>query len=551
MICNKRTSLVAVLALAFFFSFAETSWGLASNNIPLDSPMYFYLEKLAGFGLIRDDITGLRPYSRAEAARLVIEAERTMEENGGGRDRVAESILSELRILLAREISLYREPDKAPRFDFNPLSGYRVRNVYLDGASRSYERPVHDPGGDGVFGIGSGLRPDNRYPSLVQQHGTEGTPLLENNEGIRYVDGHNIEIRVAGEAYAGHYVAGLLEPLLVSSRRTDDTRLFLNKAYLKLGGGGLEIEVGRDANWFGLGYRGAITLTNNARNFDHVKLSSPEPISLRYIGDIKYAFILSRFDQSSAGGVERRPYFLGAKLSVKPTENLELGLNLGRQAGGPGVNNGLGETVRGLVGGTNSDNTNSIAGLEARYRIPLLRNTEVYGEFSGEDSAFFWPIVESYVAGFFIPVLSDSGKDDFRFEYFWGDQILYTHSTFPQGYIYQGRPIGHLQGGAAQEFFFRYSHWFSPRNRLALEYIHGERGNVGRVTVNAVGEFDPAGILQAVERRNSWRVEWNLPLRGDIDFNALYGWERINNVDLRPGSDRTNQVFKVDISYRY
>lgn len=551
MMCGHKKIWLGLLLLSLLCSLPERSWGLASNNILLDSPTYLYLEKLAGYGLIRSDIRGIRPFSRAEAARLVLEAERALQETPARRNQLVEPLLEELHVVLAREISLYAEPEKAPFFDINPLMSQRMRYVYLDGTPRSYERPVHDPGGDGVFGIGSGLRPDDPYPTLAQQHGAEGTPLLENNEGIRYSEGSNLEVRIVGEAFATRYLSALLEPVVLSAITDDKNRLFLNKAYVKVGGGGLELELGRDANWFGLGSRGAITLSNNARNLDIVKLSSPEPISLRYVGDIKYSFVASRFDTSYAGGVEHRPYLLAAKLSVKPLDDLEIGLNMGRQAGGPGVNNGVGDTIRGLVGGTNSDNTNSLAGLELRYRMPFLRNTEVYGEFSGEDSAAFWPIVESYLAGFFIPNLSGNGKDDLRFEYFWGNQILYTNGTFPQGYIYQGMPIGHAEGGAAQDFFVRYTHWFSVRNRISLDYIHGERGNRGRVEVNAAGEYDPNGVKQSVERRNGVRVAWNLPLYGDTDANLMYGWERINNFNLTANDDRTNHLVKFEISYRY
>ena len=40
-------------------------WALASNNIPLDNPIYLYLEKLAGFGLIKTDMKGIRPFSKS------------------------------------------------------------------------------------------------------------------------------------------------------------------------------------------------------------------------------------------------------------------------------------------------------------------------------------------------------------------------------------------------------------------------------------------------------------------------------------------------------
>jgi hypothetical protein len=36
-----------------------------------------------------------------------------------------------------------------------------------------------------------------------------------------------------------------------------------------------------------------------------------------------------------------------------------------------------------------------------------------------------------------------------------------------------------------------------------------------------------------------------------MDMNLLYGWERINNFNLVGGVNRTNQIVKVDLSYRY
>jgi len=520
------------------------AWTIASNDIPLDSPVYAWLDKLAGFGLVKGDIKGIRPFTRAEAARLLLEAEESLSNHPElATSSLATDLLVETRAALAREADLRRTPDAAPNLDYLIFSSAKARYVYLDGVPRSYERPVYDPGDDGVFGIGHGLRPKNPYGPNTLQHGTEGAPLSENNEGVVYRRGHNVDFRFTSEAFLGSWGALLVEPMGLYSERDNMLQARLNKGYLKLGSDAIELEVGRDANWLGLGYRGNITLTNNARNFDQVKLSSPEPILLPWIGAFKYSLILARFDEVSTIKGVREPYFFATKLSVKPADFVEVGLNLGRQVGGPGVDNSFGSLLRGFIGGTNNDNSNSVAGLELRFRIPCLRNTEIYGEFSGEDAASFWPIMESYVAGFYIPRLTASGRDDLRFEYFYGHQGLYTNGTFPEGYLYHGMPIGHSQGGAAQEFFFRYSHWFTARNNLALEYWHGERGNLGRVPVD--------GVMQAVERKDSLRGTWTLPLYGEFDCALSYGWEKVRNRNLVGGQDRTNQIASVLVSYRY
>jgi hypothetical protein len=549
--------LVAASFLVLFITGSGSCSGLASNNIPLDSPIYLYLEKLAGLGLISGDIKGLRPYSKAEAARLVLEAEKNLDLVDGETLSFAEAIIKRMHDLIPRELSLYREPEQSQWLDFNPMAHAKLRYVYLDGVPRSFERYVSDPGHQSAFGfIGGDLRHD--FAPILRQSGTEGTPLLENNEGTIYNRGHNGEFRFAMEAFLTSRIAMEAEPVLLNSPDNRDggrsTRLFLNKGYVKLGGGEVELEVGRDANWFGPGYRGALSLTNNAKNFDFVKLSSPEPVDVkwikRYLGDFKYSLIFSRFDETGTGGERREPYFLAMKIAVKPKPWFEIGGNFVRQEGGPGFSGST--SIKDLIfGGGDTNKSNSIAGFELRFRIPWLRNTELYGEYVGEDSALFWPFVESYIAGFFIPRLSASGKDDLRFEYFWGHQILYTDFKFPKGYTYHDMPAGHSQGGGSQEFFLRYSHWFSVRNNLALELIHTERGNQGRVSLNSAGEVDENGTRQSKEKKNAVRAFWNLPLYGDMDLNLMYGWEHIDNLNLVGGDDRNNQIFRLDISYRY
>ncbi len=147
--------------------------------------------------------------------------------------------------------------------------------------------------------------------------------------------------------------------------------------------------------------------------------------------------------------------------------------------------------------------------------------------------------MESYVAGVYVPCLTTSCRDDMRFEFFWGNPMLYTDFKFPRGYTFHNMSPGHSQGGSAQDFFTRYSHWFSSRNNVALEYFHTDRGREGRV-----GD-------QQTEEKNAWRGFWNVPLYGDLDMGFMYGWERINNFNLVGGVKQTNQILRMDINYRY
>lgn len=530
----------ALVALLLLWALPAPAWALASNNIPLDSPIYSYLEKLAGFGLLDTDIKGLRPYSKAEAARLLLEAEQNLSDSEAAIPALAQQLVQRLNQLLPRETALRQAPGSAPFLDYDLLSAARLRYVYLNGAARSYDRQVYVGGGQSAFGfIGGTLRPESDAKVLTQS-GTEGTPLLENNEGVSYRRGSSAELRWSMEGFVTDKLSLLVEPLILAG--PDGGRARLQKGYLKLGGGGAELEVGRDANWFGPGYRGALSLTNNAGNFDLIKLSSPEPVDVRwvkrYLGELKYALIYSRFDETGSGTTLRRPHFIGAKLAVMPAPWFEIGGNFVRQEGGPGFagESSLRDTI---FGGGSTNHNNSIAGIDLRFRIPWLRDTELYGEYVGEDSASFWPFVESYVAGFFIPRLTASGRDDLRFEFFYGHPMLYTDVKFPAGYAYDGMTPGHSQGGSAIEFFFRYSHWFSARQKVALEYFRTDRGHGGRVG------------SQEIEKKHAGRLFWNFPLQDRFDGSVMYGIERIDNLNLVDAVGQTNHLLKLDLAYRY
>jgi hypothetical protein len=529
------TRYFSVFAVLLMMSLPVDLFALSSTNIPVGSPVYSQLEKLAALGLISSDFVGMKPITKSEGARLLLEAESNSK--SGGLSSFEEDLFNELRLYLKRELSLLDKPAEAPLFDVAPLTNVTVRYIYLSGAPRNYDRPVHDPGGEGVLGIGSGLRPVNPYPTIVNQRGSEGTPLFENNEGIRYNEGSSLDARLTGEANFGQHLSVLVEPDFIS---TDGLlRGRLNKGYVKIGGGSLELEVGRDSNWLGFGERGALTLSNNADNFDLVKLSNPEPLDAGFLGKLKLALIVSQFDKVMTSTGERQPWFYAIKASLKPVPSFEIGINLGRQQGGPGVDNSLYDNVQGLVGGTNKDNSNSLGGFELRWRMPFLRNSEAYWEVSGEDAAKFWPIVESYLAGIYIPRLTDDGKNDFRFEYFLGNNILYSHSQFTEGYIYEGMPIGHSQGGATEDFFFRYRHWFNARGYAGADYMYTARGNRGRID------------NQALERKNALRAFWAIPLSEKLDMKLTYGWEKINNLNLQDNLGRTNNLAVVEAHYKF
>jgi len=541
-----RSVIIFLFVTLFSLGPVASVLAITSNNIPLDSPVYGYFEKLSGFGLLKSDVRGLKPWSKAEAARLLLEAEAAYKASNGTISPFAAEFMARIRELIPEEIALRENSElKRPSFDFSPLSSFRLRTVYLDGVPRDYDRVSWDPAHQSAFGIfGGDLRPDFGDGGPVRTSGTEGTPLLENNNGRIHRRGVSSELRWGVEGNVTDHVTALLEPSFFLSQ--DSADITLNRGYFKLGGGGLELEVGRDENWFGQGYRGTTTLTSNAKNFDLIKLSSPEPLDVAWLkkwcGEVKYSLFVSRFDETDKGTPDhRQPWLIGAKLAVKPLDWFEIGANFVRQLGGPGMS-GDPSTTEMIFGGGENDHANTIAGIDLRFTIESLRNTQFHWEFSGEDNAGgVWPFVESYVTGFYVPCLTESCRDDFRFEYFYGSVMLYGDWQFPRGYVYKNMTPGHSQGTNGQEFFGRYSHWFSVRNNLAGEYFYTERGRQDRVP----------NSNQVMESKHAGRLLWSFPLYGEVDAQAAYGIERIDNLNLVDGDNRTNQLLSVELKYKY
>ena len=99
----------------------------------------------------------------------------------------------------------------------------------------------------------------------------------------------------------------------------------------------LEIEIGRDSQWWGPGYHGSLLLSNNAEPFDMVKISNPRPVLLpwifRFLGPFRIMAFYTELEDERA---VPEPKLFGMRLNFKPHPNLELGFSRSIMFGGQG-----------------------------------------------------------------------------------------------------------------------------------------------------------------------------------------------------------------------
>jgi protein involved in polysaccharide export with SLBB domain len=119
------------------------------SKIPLDNPIYGYLDRLIGLKLLTSEAKEARPYTKAEAARFVREAEKNIALNEKSSPAVAMELVVRMRELLPREVAQSGMAGKGQSYE----NGLAVREVDLYEMFLSGDRSkdVRLQNGDTVF----------------------------------------------------------------------------------------------------------------------------------------------------------------------------------------------------------------------------------------------------------------------------------------------------------------------------------------------------------------------------------------------------------------
>ncbi len=528
---------------------------VVSNNVPLDHWSYNAIDKLAGFGLIYSDMRGTRPYTRLEVARLVNEALREKEQRKDLKiPPLLDYFLERFQSEFAEELAVYGRGNggSGAKLVFNPIEEAQARYVFVDGKPRDF------------LNLSTGYR---QYPGATGSGivATEGTPMLPNNEGVVYGRGSNFSFQFASSFRLWDVFSGYVEPIFLvretdSSGRSlaalsnnrvqgsidayDQAEADILKVYGKFSALNIELEAGRDSMWLGQGYRGTLIVSNNAAPFDMLKLSNPNPSILpwifKYLGLFKYTAFIARLDDDRDFP---NPAFFGGRLEFKPHPLVEFGVTGSLIFGGSGSNS------IGMPGASGQED--GIMSVDARVRLPFLRNAEIYAEYGGEDLLtdtpyWFEPVFNdiAYLVGIYFPSILEDGKTDLRIEYSntafkkgpGHGGLWYGHSKYRSGDTYEQMIIGHAMGPDARDLFVRTTHFLWNNFSLGFDYEHMDRGITNGQTVERT---DGIGFDGTYDLNDHWRVM------------LRYGFESISEFNLVPGDNQQNHLLMTTVKYTF
>jgi hypothetical protein len=261
-----------------YFCFTP-SVALASSsvNVPLDSWVYEALDRLEGYGLIDSALTGTKPYTKLEVARLIGEAMEKWQAAEAGRKISGFAARELIPFLLER----FKTEFRAELVDSGFLEGSK---------SATYLKPVDEVVMKYLFQTDNPIvRPQAANPP------THTIYPIYNNDGIVYRKQNNFSADLRGEARLWNHISFYYQPIF-KAFENEGAQVDLEKGYVKAEVFNLELEAGRDSLWYGPGYNGGLLMTNNARPFDLLKLSNPRPFSLPLLGLFKFNAFVTRLD---------------------------------------------------------------------------------------------------------------------------------------------------------------------------------------------------------------------------------------------------------------
>lgn len=517
--------------LAFVFGRANVE-GFDRNNLPLKtwggfsvhrSWIYDALEKVALAGLTEEVLLNSKPLNRREAAKIVAQAVRRLQtdeygdyNHRGYLEDLLYELIQEFRFELGElgiKTPLNRE---APKTFFNLTS---VDHLQFGGdfAARSQEIP-------------------NRFGQRIHKGGN-GNPTLD------------------GRLQIGDFLSFYYQPELIGNRESSQGRIL--NSYGKLTFWNTELELGRDSLWWGPGYRGSMSFSNNALPLDQIRIGSAEPFHLpwllSYLGPVKANLFVARLEKDREIAHAK---VSGWRIGVAPSRFVELGFNRmfqfggrGRQALNPGQFLGL-LVTQGSDDANKSTNVNNVMSFDGTFRIPdieryimIARDAAFYFDFGWDDTLFglIVPDKPGGLLGTYLAGVFGDPKLDLRIEYAKTSDLQFTHAGYTSGFTYKGSVLSHFVGTKGDDLYARATRWINPDLLVGFQI---SRSRIGSTLPSHLG---PSLVESASFGLDAaYRISPNSSISLGYHYARLQGQDRNTGADT--GSTKNNNVFRFEFT---
>ena len=492
------------------------SRSLGTTYVPLDHWAYPVVERAIAQGALPQQFLGQRPWTRKSIALLILERHSNPQRFAQDDESVIlvysleKEFAPEIKVLDGDRVKSAQVENVYTRV--TGISGIPLRDSYHLGQTivNDFGRPY----GTGVNNI-AGATVNGTYSVF----GFEGQAEYQHSPGIAPYT----SAQIANLASLDH------NPTVTLPDNGRQNNAEVMDTYVGVSWKRAYLSFGRESNWWGPGESSAMMMTDNITPLYMLKFDVAEPITLpwifKYLGPVRYQMYMGKLKGHL---YPRQPYLHGEKVSMMPTQNLEIGLSRTTEWAGFG----RGWTVQRFLRTYFSvgDNPNSSnpqldpgdrrGGLDVRYKVPGLRNwmTVYMDSFVDDDpSPLSAPNRAAFHPGFYLSHLPGLSKLDFRAEGAYTQLptepnyngfFFYTNSNYRDGYTQEGSLIGDWVGREGKGGQLSSTYWLAPdrtiqvywRNHMvAPDFISGgaHQNDVGTVINYAIGaHFQAGGTFQ-------------------------------------------------------
>jgi hypothetical protein len=470
---------------------------MGSPFVPVDSWVYPAMERLIALGYINAADLGMRPWTRMECARLLLqEANKRLQG-----DEQRDSDVQKIYAALTEEFK-----DETGRFNGDSNLGVNLDSVYtrLMGISG---RPLHDglhfgqtivndygrpygEGFDNVTGFTSHavagplsfyVRAEYQHAPSIPALSTTATQVIQNVDGVPSAP--------------------------PSSPTPAVNQVDLLEGYVGMQFNNWQITVGKQSLWWGEDASGPMLFSNNAEPILMLQVNRVTPFKLPsvlgFFGPIRVDYVVGRlsgyhwvfgqntgFVGSWTQSLSDQPFIVGEKVSFKPSPNFEVGFSVTALFGGPGVPATLHKLLQAGFSngngapGTSGDPGDRRGGFDFAYRVPQLNGLTFYADAFTDDEVNPWVAWNktALTSGLYLPKVPGISKLGLRVEGVYTDPpgggatvergFFYFNDRFKSGYTNDGNLIGSWIGREGQGAQAWATYWLSPKSKVQFDFRH-------------------------------------------------------------------------------
>jgi Capsule assembly protein Wzi/PAP2 superfamily len=517
----------------------------SSPYVPMDSWVYPAMDRLAALGVVHSGIVGVRPWTRRECARILEEADSSVDPYAPDADES-----TRLYAALAREFSNEMEGPETEYVSLDSvyarvsgISGKPLTDGYHFGQTivNDYGRPYQE-GVNGLAGFSSSgsSGPLGFYVRGEFVHSPSAP-------GVSQAVQNAIQLGDEKTTTAADVGPPIFQPATpiaaISSFRLLDSYVMLNV-------NGWQTSFGKQTLWTGP-TQDPFLWSNNAEPMYMFRISQTNPTKLPsflgFLGPIRSEFWISKmtgqhYINTQDGNIafrlgrtlSRQPLVNGVKVNFKPTPNFEFGVGRTGIWGGPEFPIDVHTTRISFLSTRNAAGRGNDPGdrrstADFTYRIPKLRNwLTLYDDSFVEDevSPIGYPRRSAHNPGIYLSHLPGLPHLDFRTEAAFTNLpgliepssggFFYWNVRYLDGYTNQGNIIGNGTVGR-QGIALRAdsTYWFASDKTVQLGYRSNivdsfflQGGNLRDVHLKSEWSFSPKMSLSTF-LQYEW---WNFPL---------------------------------------